>query len=199
MHDRGRGIADVAAVLEGRSASPSQTGMGLGILGARRMMTEFALQSSAAGTEVLLGKLLPAGAALTPARLGAIAAEITAEPVGPPIREMQRQNQELLRALEGLTSRQSELGRLSRELEDTNRGVLALYSELEERAESLRAASELKSRLLSNMTHELRTPLNSVDDQPVERGGLVDRLTRLSHRGGLDEVLIADDEGRDRA
>ena len=59
VRDRGAGIADVAAVLEGRSASPSETGMGLGILGARRLMTRFEIQSSPAGTDVLLEKALP--------------------------------------------------------------------------------------------------------------------------------------------
>ena len=52
--------------------------------------------------------------------------------------------------------------RLNTELEDTNRGVVALYAELDERAEQLRQASELKSRFLSNMSHEFRTPLNSI-------------------------------------
>ncbi len=162
VRDGGPGIPDLDAVLEGRSASPSETGMGLGILGARRLMTHFELSSSPRGTHVVLGKPLPPGAALTVERLRAMAAEIAADPIEPPMREMQRQNQELLRALEELTSRQAELGRLNRELEDTNRGVLALYAELEERAESLRSASELKTRFLSNMTHELRTPLNSI-------------------------------------
>ena len=162
VHDDGPGIPDVSAVLEGRSASPSETGMGLGILGARRLMADFELSSSPAGTHVVLGKPLPASAQLTRERLRALAAAIAAEPPEPPMREMQQQNHELLRALEELTSRQAELGRLNRELEDTNRGVLALYAELEERAESLRSASELKSRFLSNMTHELRTPLNSI-------------------------------------
>ena len=163
VRDGGPGIADVAAVLEGRSASPSETGMGLGILGARRLMTHFELQTSPAGTEVLLAKALPPQSPpLGAAELGARVAELTAAPPEPPMREMQRQNQELLRTLEELTSRQAELGRLNRELEDTNRGVLALYAELEERAEALRAASDLKSSFLSNMTHELRTPLNSI-------------------------------------
>ena len=40
--------------------------------------------------------------------------------------------------------------------------MVALYAELDERAEQLRKASELKSRFLSHMSHEFRTPLNSV-------------------------------------
>jgi len=40
--------------------------------------------------------------------------------------------------------------------------VVALYAELDGRAEQLKQASELKTRFLSNMSHEFRTPLNSV-------------------------------------
>ena len=40
--------------------------------------------------------------------------------------------------------------------------MVALYAELDGRAEQLRQASELKTRFLSNMSHEFRTPLNSV-------------------------------------
>jgi signal transduction histidine kinase len=40
--------------------------------------------------------------------------------------------------------------------------VVALYAELDDKAESLRRASESKSRFLSDMTHELRTPLNAM-------------------------------------
>ena len=54
------------------------------------------------------------------------------------------------------------MSELNRELEDTNRGVVALYAELEEKADALRRASEMKSRFLSNMSHEFRTPLNSI-------------------------------------
>src|SRR5439155_25856934 len=40
--------------------------------------------------------------------------------------------------------------------------VVALYAELDERADHLRRADEVKTRFLSNMTHEFRTPLNSI-------------------------------------
>ena len=76
--------------------------------------------------------------------------------------EIQQQNQELLRTLDELRKRQEDLSRLNDELEDTNRGVVALYAELDEKADHLRRADELKSRFLSNMTHEFRTPVNSI-------------------------------------
>ena len=78
------------------------------------------------------------------------------------VEEIQQQNQELLRALDELQRKQQELAHLNRELEDTNRGVVALYAELDEKADHLRRADELKSRFLSNMTHEFRTPVNAI-------------------------------------
>jgi len=57
---------------------------------------------------------------------------------------------------------QAETEALRAELDETNQGVLALYAELDNQAEELRQASDLKSRFLSYMSHEFRTPLGSI-------------------------------------
>ncbi|WP_109511626.1 sensor histidine kinase [Pseudomonas ovata] len=57
---------------------------------------------------------------------------------------------------------QAENDALRAELDETNQGVLALYSELDNQADQLRQASDLKSRFLSYMSHEFRTPLGSI-------------------------------------
>ncbi|MDY7033802.1 MAG: response regulator, partial [Thermodesulfobacteriota bacterium] len=61
-----------------------------------------------------------------------------------------------------LKQRQDQLENLNKELEDTNRGIVALYGELDEKAAHLVRANDLKTRFLSNMSHELRTPINSI-------------------------------------
>lgn len=55
-----------------------------------------------------------------------------------------------------------ELAALREELDETNRGVLALYAELDTQAQALRQATELKSRFLAYMSHEFRTPIGSI-------------------------------------
>lgn len=66
---------------------------------------------------------------------------------------------ELARAL---AAAEAELTDLRSELEETNRGVLALYAELDNQAEHLRQATELKSRFLAYMSHEFRTPIGAI-------------------------------------
>src|SRR5690349_10686401 len=57
---------------------------------------------------------------------------------------------------------EAEIAALRTELEETNRGVVALYAELDDKAAQLKEALDLKSRFLSYMSHEFRTPLTSV-------------------------------------
>lgn len=160
--DSGAGIRDLNSILEGRYHS--QTGMGLGIIGARRLMDQFEIESAPGkGTTVVLKKLLPRRAPMVgPQEMSRLVAALTQERPQNAFEELQHQNQELLGALEEIRNRQMELTRLNRELEDTNRGVVALYAELDEKADHLRRADELKSKFLSNMSHEFRSPLNSI-------------------------------------
>ena len=160
--DHGPGIENVQQVLAGQYCST--TGMGLGIIGAKRLMDLFEIESSPArGTTVLMGKHFPRGAStFAPANLVAISNELAQLAPRTPLAELQQQNQELLRTLGELHMRQEDLTRLNSELEDTNRGVVALYAELDEKAAQLQRANELKTRFLSNMGHEFRTPVNSI-------------------------------------
>ena len=161
VEDRGPGIPHLQDVLGGRFQS--ETGMGMGISGARRLMDRFAIESSPEGTRILLARSVPARApVLTRGRAGEIAAALRQRKPRGLVEEVQQQNQELLSALNDLELKQQELARLNRELEDTNRGVVALYAELDEKADHLRRADDIKSRFLSNMTHEFRTPVNAI-------------------------------------
>ena len=162
VSDRGPGIRDLDTILAGRYRS--STGMGIGMLGARRLVDHFEVTSQpAAGVTVTLGKLFPRRAPeVGHAELSAIAEALAREAPQNPMEEIRQQNQELLRTLDELRQRQDDLSRLNAELQDTNRGVLALYAELDEKADTLRRADEMKSRFLSNMSHEFRTPLNSM-------------------------------------
>ena len=61
-----------------------------------------------------------------------------------------------------LSERDADIAALRTELEETNKGVVALYAELDDKAAELRQALELKSLFLSYMSHEFRTPLTSI-------------------------------------
>ena len=162
IRDEGPGIADLQAVLSGDYVSP--TGMGVGLVGARRLMDGFTVTSEPGqGVEVVLTRRLPARRL----RLGGAEVGELGRGLGPgddadPTAELRETNHALMSSLEQLRSRQDELAQLNIELEDTNRGVVALYAELDQTAEKLRAASEAKSRFLSHVSHELRTPLNAI-------------------------------------
>ncbi len=97
-----------------------------------------------------------------------------------PLEELRLENEDLVDTLEALKAKQDQLVHLNAELEETNRGVLAmyaqladeleetnrgvvaLYAELDDKTVRLDEASEAKSRFLASVSHELRSPVNSV-------------------------------------
>jgi signal transduction histidine kinase len=161
VSDAGPGIPHLDEVLEGRYVS--RTGMGLGLVGTRRLMDRFQVRTTpGAGTVVELAKRLPRSAAIDARARERVVAELAGLQPADPVRELQRQNADLMVALAEVRSRQEDLSRLNQELEDTNRGVVALYAELDERVEQLRRANALRAQFMSYMSHEFRTPLDSI-------------------------------------
>ncbi|WP_116809492.1 ATP-binding protein [Steroidobacter cummioxidans] len=160
ISDHGPGIAN----LDDAISEAANGELKLGLVAARRLMDTFDVYSGKGrGTTITLGKFLPRRNESVPAaRAATIADQLSAYGMADPTAEIQQQNRELLRSLEELRLRKEELARLNSELEDTNRGVMALYAELEERAAHLRLADETKTRFLSAVSHEFRTPVNSI-------------------------------------
>ncbi|MEI6108229.1 MAG: ATP-binding protein [Opitutae bacterium] len=186
VRDHGHGIADLDAILEGRYTS--STGMGLGIVGSRRLLDHFHIETRPdQGTTVTLGKWLPPSAPpVTPVVLRRIAEALATSRADVTLDEIHTQNQELLATLEALRQRDEELQRINAELTETNTGVVALYIELEQRSEQLQQAQqkllarndELKG-FAYTVSHDLKAPLRGI-------AGYTQELER-NHGSGLSE------------
>ncbi|MDY7226355.1 hybrid sensor histidine kinase/response regulator [Hyalangium rubrum] len=102
------------------------------------------------GVLVMMGSLVPEDYGNALGQVSSTLSELAALH-----RETERQQRELQR-------RADELQRLNKDLEESNRGVRSLHDALDEKAESLQRASEVKSRVVANVSHEFRTPLHSI-------------------------------------
>ena len=126
--DRGPGIDDLQSVLDGTYRSA--TGMGIGIAGVKRLMDQFEIDTHAdRGTKVVMGKNLRNGAQRGTLDAAAIGVALARGAGEDPFAEMQRQNQELISAIE--------------EVEQRERELTALHAQLEERAQASRVLSEV--------------------------------------------------------
>jgi signal transduction histidine kinase/CheY-like chemotaxis protein len=144
-----------------------------GVAAAARLMDKVGVS----GQVVRMTKPLPATVRTDLAAVSAQLADLLPQST---LDELRRNNQDLIGALEDLKRQKEQLlllnaelqetnrgvmalyTELSEELEQTNRGVVALYAELDEKSEQLRAAAEAKDRFWANVSHELRTPLHSI-------------------------------------
>lgn len=97
-----------------------------------------------------------------------------------PLEELRLENRDLVVTLGELKAQQQQLvelneelqetnrgvmamyAQLAGELEETNRGVVALYAELDDKSARLHEASQAKTRFLASVSHELRSPVNSI-------------------------------------
>jgi signal transduction histidine kinase len=146
-----------------------------------RLVDSMEVRDGETGTAVRMSRRLPPSApVLNPGRMDDIRAELAGHVPGTPFDELAVQNQQLIATLDEVRAQRDDLARLnaeleetnrgvmalyhqlSEELEETNRGVVALYNELDEKSVELRAASEAKSRFLANVSHELRAPVTAI-------------------------------------
>ncbi len=145
-----------------------------GTAAAGRLMDEVHVERD----RISLTRRLPAQ--VGPERLAEARRELAASRPTTALDELSVQNRQLVTALEEVQAHRDELltlnaeleetnrgvmalyTQLSEELEQTNQGVVALYAELDERSAQLREANEAKSRFLANVSHELRAPVTAI-------------------------------------
>lgn len=138
ISDEGPGLGNLADVLSGNFISQSGHAA-KGLISANRLMDELDVTTGDHGTMVKLVKL-PSKHDLQYRKLKAkeVTALLDRDQIGDPMSELATQNAELIRILEEVQAQRQEmedrteqLQQLSEELAETNRGVLALYHELD--------------------------------------------------------------------
>ncbi|WP_394619998.1 ATP-binding protein [Lentzea sp. JNUCC 0626] len=167
--------ATPALLVELTWSGTASTDSGPGWDTARRLMDEVRFDASG----VTLVKHL-AAVTVDEDRLARLRDELRDAGSGTALDELRAQNQELLETLENLELKSKELERLNAELEDTNRGVVALhqeltdeleqtnqgvvalYADLDAKSAELRDGAAARIRFWTNISHELRSPINSV-------------------------------------
>jgi signal transduction histidine kinase len=152
--DDGPGIdeAKLRSIMRGSFRSPS--GLGVGLVGTRRLMDEFDIQSRPGeGTRVTVVKWLPvAEAEMVRGRADELRDFLAEEEDDSALEELARQNRDLVQVLGELEEKREQLERLNSRLEDSNR-------ELNEANAQLRELSAMKEEFLALTTHDLRSPL----------------------------------------
>jgi signal transduction histidine kinase len=155
--DDGPGINEATLRAIMRGSYQSDSGLGVGLSGTRKLMDEFDIQTSPGeGTRVTFIKWMPRAAAEhIKDRLEELRAYFGKEADDSAIEELQQQNRDFVRILSELEEKREELEELNRQLNQSNR-------ELNEANAKLRELSELKEEFLALTTHDLRSPLTVI-------------------------------------
>jgi len=106
--DQGPGISSLEDILAGRYRS--RTGMGLGLIGAKRLMDRLEVDTGDTGTTVRLYRAVPKALDRPmPEFVTKLVDDLARQQPLDPVEEVQRQNQELLSSLYDLRQREEEL------------------------------------------------------------------------------------------
>jgi signal transduction histidine kinase len=155
--DDGPGIDEQVMRLIMRGSYRSPSGLGVGLVGTRRLMDEFELASTpSGGTRVTVVKWLPSAAsARVKEQLAELRAGFGTTDDEPAASILAQQNRDLLAVLAELEEKRVELERVNEELSRTN-------AELNEANAQLREVAEMKEEFLALTTHDLRSPLTII-------------------------------------
>ncbi|NVM22180.1 MAG: response regulator [Desulfobacterales bacterium] len=161
FRDKGRGIKDVDEVMSG--IYQSEKGMGIGLLGAKKLMDDFEIDSRPGeGATITTVKWLGGHKALSATQVEKLKMELAALSEESALESLKAQNRELVEVLGELKNSNSQLAAVNRELEMTNAGIVSLYQEIDKKNEELQLKDVKKTEFLRTMGHETRTPINSV-------------------------------------
>jgi signal transduction histidine kinase len=174
-------LADPALLRVVVTVEAGEPSLEQGLEAARRLKTDVAETTGPGGRPVVtLSTVLDPPMVLDDGRRRALMDRLPTRVARSAIDELHAQNHELVAALAEVQAQRDALTTVNAELEETNRGVMALYDELsgeldttnqgvvalyaeiDDKSRQLREASESKTSFLNNISHELRTPGNSV-------------------------------------
>lgn len=186
---------------------------------ARKLVPELTIESGRPGETATVLLRRPRAFGTPRPNAAALRARLRETSALLPLDELRLENRDLAATLERVQAQREELVLLNSELEETNRGVLAmyakiegeleetnrgvvaLYAELDDKTQLLHEANEAKSRFLASVSHELRSPVNSIlgllqlllDDTPGDENTERRKQLQLALRSSNDLLELVND------
>ena len=181
--DAGPGIT--AAVLENNAGES-----GTGLSGARSVMDSFRIDTVLGqGTTITMGKTFPAQIPLlSEADIVAVVRELARRPPASALEELHRQNQDLIRTLNEIQQHQVDWERLYREMEATNRDMIAVHDELSTQYTVIER-SESRFRRMVNEVRDYAIFLWNPDGSIVTTNSGAERIFGYSEPEMIGEML----------